>query len=68
MRSPFLQLNTTVFFSLNTSSRAAANYDPPPYGTVRSCQARTRRRRPLMRLGGGGLFSIHRARWPRPYT
>eukprot|EP00729_Bicosta_minor_P007347 gene7347-25692_t len=28
---PFLTLNTTVLYSLNTSSRAAANYNPPPY-------------------------------------
>ena len=31
MTGPFLTLNTTVFWSLNTSGRAAANYNPPPY-------------------------------------
>ena len=32
VRSPFLEINTTVFWSRNTSSRAAINYPPPPYG------------------------------------
>ena len=27
----FFSLNSTVFWSLNTSSRAAVNYNPPPY-------------------------------------
>jgi len=31
MTGPFFSLNTTVFYSLNTSSRAPANYNPPPY-------------------------------------
>jgi hypothetical protein len=31
MTGPFLTLNTTVLYSLNTSSRAPANYGPPPY-------------------------------------
>lgn len=31
MTGPFLTLNTTVLYSLNTSGRAAANYNPPPY-------------------------------------
>jgi len=33
MTGPFLTLNTTVLYSLNTSSRAAANYNPPPYSS-----------------------------------
>ena len=31
MTGPFITLNTTVLYSLNTSSRATANYNPPPY-------------------------------------
>ena len=31
MSGPFITLNTTVLYSLNTSGRAAANYNPPPY-------------------------------------
>ena len=31
IKSEFITLNTTVLYSLNTSSRAPANYDPPPY-------------------------------------
>jgi hypothetical protein len=31
MTGPFLTLNTTVLYSLNTSGRAPANYNPPPY-------------------------------------
>ena len=31
MTGPFITLNTTVLYSLNTSGRAAANYNPPPY-------------------------------------
>jgi len=31
MKSEYLTMNTTVLYSLNTSSRAPANYNPPPY-------------------------------------
>jgi hypothetical protein len=31
MTGPFISLNTTVLYTLNTSGRAAANYNPPPY-------------------------------------
>ena len=34
IRGPFLDLNSTVLYSLNTSSRAPANYNPPPYGST----------------------------------
>jgi hypothetical protein len=33
IKSPFVELNATVLYSLNTSSRAPANYHPPPYAT-----------------------------------
>ena len=40
MTGPFLTLNTTVWWSLNTSGRAAANYNPPPYAPGQGCVPR----------------------------
>jgi hypothetical protein len=31
IRSEHITLNSTILYTLNTSSRAPANYNPPPY-------------------------------------